>query len=110
MQRCVGLCSYVSASVGWDQLVERDRLIEPDTEVLKYVVWAFGLTWLMAECCISFSSFTVLILCFAERVAWLDKSVKYISDGTQRTEKCKNLNIGSKCPNRSVKVFCIFAV
>ena len=34
----VGLGSYVSASVGRDQLVERGRLVEPDTEVLKYIL------------------------------------------------------------------------
>jgi hypothetical protein len=37
-ERLGGLGSYVSASVGWDQLVETDRLVEPDTEVLKYIL------------------------------------------------------------------------
>lgn len=34
----VGLGSYVSASVGRDQLVEKNRLVEPDTEVLMYIL------------------------------------------------------------------------
>ena len=33
-----GLGGYVRASFGWDQLVGRDRLVEPDTEVLKYIL------------------------------------------------------------------------
>jgi hypothetical protein len=54
---CVGgLGSYVSNSVGWDQLVGRDRLVEPDTEVLKYILGkqtcmcvGVGLTWLGSD-------------------------------------------------------------
>ena len=54
-----GLGSYVSALVGWDQLVERDHLVEPDTEVLEYILRkqitcvcvcvGVGLTWLGSD-------------------------------------------------------------